>query len=80
MTDYEATVVPRADGLTEGIPKVYGTGEARVLTGPRVRQATWSRQGLTKATNFVDRDLSPVRFLPGRTWVLLLPDGTRVAP
>jgi hypothetical protein len=39
---------------------------------------TWSKPGLGDITNFLDAAHLPMVFLPGPTWIILAPPGTRV--
>jgi hypothetical protein len=50
-----------------------------VLAGPRVVPGTWNRPGRGTSIKYVGADGVPVQFVPGATWVLLVPAGTPVA-
>lgn len=50
-----------------------GTGRGWLLTSGVAAPLTWSRFGLTDPTAFTGVDNQPLKFAPGRTWVILVP-------
>ncbi len=75
---YDTLVLPKTGGATEGNPNPDGQGATTVLSGPTASNGTWNRPGGLTNTKYVGPDGGAVRFLPGRTWVLLVPTGTPV--
>ncbi len=75
---YDPLVLPKTGGRTEGNPNPDGQGPATLLSGPTVDQGSWNRPGNGTSTKYVRQDGTPLRLLPGTTWVLLVPTGTPV--
>jgi hypothetical protein len=63
--------VPIPEGL------LVGNGSAWYLSGGRLLTGSWTRSGLTSVTVFKDAAGHPVRLMPGRTWVELVPVGVQ---
>ncbi len=66
----------RYDGAGDG--QLIGTGDAWVLSGGRMVKGRWSKSTASDPTRFSDVAGAPIRLRPGRTWVELLPIGSRV--
>lgn len=75
---YDTLVLPKTGGRTEGNPDPDGQGAATLLSGPTVDTGSWNRPGGGTSTKYVRADGTPLRLLPGTTWVLLVPTGTPV--
>lgn len=54
---------------------VTGTGKAKVYQQGQVVDATWSKPDRESRTTFTLADGTPVTFLPGNTWIEVLPEG-----
>lgn len=52
---------------------VTGTGSAKIFQQGMVRDITWTKTDKEARTVFTEADGSPVLFLPGNTWVEVLP-------
>lgn len=52
---------------------VTGTGAAKLFQQGMVRNITWTKKDKEARTVFTEADGSPVLFLPGNTWVEVLP-------
>jgi len=59
---------------------IVGSGPAVVLSGGKLVHATWSKPSPSSITTYQASDGSPVRLLPGQTWVMLAPAGTAITP
>lgn len=79
--------VPASRGQSIMVPsaKVTGTGRVTVFSGTAsggsagtAASGTWSRPGLHDVTNYLGGNGLPMAFVPGPTWVVLAPAGTRV--
>ncbi|MGH9023679.1 MAG: DUF3048 C-terminal domain-containing protein, partial [Acidimicrobiia bacterium] len=57
---------------------VVGEGEAWVLSGGKVAKGRWDKALPATPTRYVDGAGQPLRLAPGRTWVHLVPVGSRV--
>jgi hypothetical protein len=57
--------------------QLLGTGSCLVVTGGSSIAGTWIRRQLLGITNYVDLKAVPVPLLPGRSWVILAPPGTK---
>jgi hypothetical protein len=58
------------------VASVVGNGDAWVLSGGRVVKGKWSKPAAEAVTAFTTATGAPVQFVPGRTWVLLVPVGS----
>ncbi|HYX44634.1 MAG TPA: DUF3048 domain-containing protein [Acidimicrobiales bacterium] len=77
-TRYRTTVYRDRSGARVDEADVVGSGEALVLSqGQRVR-ARWSKPSMNAPTTYSLPDGTPLRLVPGRTWVGLPPDGATV--
>lgn len=81
---YKQVFLSRRYGITVPSARVIGTGRMLVVAGRRgsdqgmAAWGTWSKPGLAAVTNFLDAADLPMAFLPGPTWIILAPTGTRV--
>jgi len=72
-TNYEGGAGnPTAEGQT------VGQGDAIVFTDGKVVRGHWTRPAKEQAAQYVDAAGKPIKLLPGRTWVELLPIGAPV--
>jgi Protein of unknown function (DUF3048) N-terminal domain/Protein of unknown function (DUF3048) C-terminal domain len=73
FTNYEGGAGnPTAEGQT------VGEGEAWVFTDGKVAKGRWVRPAKEQPAQYVDAAGKPIKLLPGRTWVELLPIGSAV--
>jgi Protein of unknown function (DUF3048) N-terminal domain/Protein of unknown function (DUF3048) C-terminal domain len=73
FTSYEGGVgSPTAEGVT------VGEGDAWVFTDGKVVRGRWRRPAKEQPAQYVDAAGRPIKLLPGRTWVELLPIGAPV--
>lgn len=77
QVDYGRVDLPGTPA-TEADPVLTGDGAAVVLSGPTVLDGTWNRPGRKVLTSYVAADGTPIRLLPGVTFVVLTPRGTPV--
>lgn len=63
---------PTAEGVT------VGEGEAWVFTDGKVVRGRWVRPAKEQPAQYVDAAGKPIKLLPGKTWVALLPIGSPV--
>ncbi|HLI02114.1 MAG TPA: DUF3048 domain-containing protein [Acidimicrobiales bacterium] len=77
--------VTSAYATGEGLPptpipkgKMVGKGSAWLLSGGALVKGTWSRRSLISPTVYRDGAGQPFRLAPGRTWIELPPDGTKI--
>jgi hypothetical protein len=85
---YKQVFLSHRDGITAPSARVFGAGQAIVLsstaqtpvTGPLglAVRATWAKPGVSDLTVFTAAGHGPVDFAPGRTWVILAPPGSKV--
>jgi len=52
---------------------VTGTGSAKLFQQGMVREVTWTKKDREARTMFTNADGTPVTFLPGNTWIEVLP-------
>jgi hypothetical protein len=57
---------------------VFGTGPLTAASGDQLAKGSWSRPVKNATFNYADSSGVPLRFAPGRTWVLMAPAGTTV--
>jgi hypothetical protein len=55
-----------------------GQGDVWVFTGGKIVKGRWTRPGKEQPAKYVDAAGNPIKLLPGRTWVHLLPVGSPV--
>jgi Protein of unknown function (DUF3048) N-terminal domain/Protein of unknown function (DUF3048) C-terminal domain len=73
FTNYEGGAgSPTAEGQT------VGTGDAWVFTDGKIVRGRWTRPAKEQPAQYVDAAGKPIKLLPGRTWVELLPIGAPV--
>ena len=77
-TRYRTTVYRDRSGARVDEAAVVGSGEALVLSQGQQVRARWSKTSMSAPTNYTLPDGSPLRLVPGRTWVGLPPDGATV--
>ena len=71
--------VPRSRATVPSA-KVLGTGKCTVLSGGMAVGCTWLRRnGPQGVTNYLDASNTPLRLVPGPTWIVLVPAGTKVS-
>jgi hypothetical protein len=63
---------PTAEGVT------VGQGDVWVFTDGKVVKGRWTRPGKEQPAEYVDAAGKPIKLLPGKTWVHLLPIGAAV--
>lgn len=83
---YKAVYQSQRYGITVPSARVLGTGRATVFSGAAsggsggtAASGTWSKPHLDDVTNYFASDGQPMAFLPGPTWVILVPAGTQIA-
>jgi hypothetical protein len=64
-------------GPVVGSAQVYHSGPGTVVAGPHAVAVTWQRLQPLQITNYLVSN-HPVGLLPGRTWVVLAPTGSKV--
>jgi len=73
FTNYEGGAGnPTAEGVT------VGEGDVWVFTDGKVVKGRWTRPAKEQPAQYVDATGKPIKLLPGRTWVHLLPTGSAV--
>jgi Protein of unknown function (DUF3048) N-terminal domain/Protein of unknown function (DUF3048) C-terminal domain len=73
FTNYEGGVgSPTAEGVT------VGEGDAWVFTDGKVVRGRWTRPAKEQPAQYADAAGKPIKLLPGRTWVELVPIGAPV--
>jgi hypothetical protein len=73
FTNYEGGAGnPTAEGQT------VGEGDAWVFTDGKIVRGRWTRPAKEQPAQYVDATGKPIKLLPGRTWVELLPIGAPV--
>lgn len=65
-------------GATAPRAKVYGDGTAVAAGAGQFASGGWSKNGADAPTVYYDADHFPFTLVPGPTWVLLAPSGTKV--
>ena len=63
---------PTAEGMT------VGQGDVWVFTDGKVVKGRWTRPAKEQPAQYVDGAGKPIKLLPGRTWVHLLPVGSAI--
>jgi hypothetical protein len=67
VRDSVGSVVPEAETV--------GAGDAWLLSGGRAQPGRWEKTSDDAITTFTGTDGEPLRLLPGRTWIEMLPPG-----
>jgi Protein of unknown function (DUF3048) N-terminal domain/Protein of unknown function (DUF3048) C-terminal domain len=82
---YKTVNVNPRHGIVVRAASVTGTGRAEVFSGSisggsggTAASGTWSKPHTTSLTNYFDSSGSAMTFLPGPTWVIFAPPGTKV--
>jgi hypothetical protein len=75
---YRATSRKHPDGSPVLAPRVLGRGNCSVLSRGLQAPCLWSKTSDTATPVYTDQSNVPLRFEPGPTWVLLVPDNSRV--
>ncbi|MDX6225217.1 MAG: hypothetical protein QOE64_1593 [Frankiales bacterium] len=65
------------NGVTSPITRTIGTGRAMYFRDGTLTAGTWSRKG-SNATRWVDANGAPFLLKPGKTWVILVRQGSNV--
>ena len=60
-----------------GSALIIGSGQGTVVAGGVSVAVSWFRLQLTSITNYVDVHAFPVTLLPGRSWVIFAPPGSK---
>lgn len=68
LVDSSGAIVPEAD--------LEGEGMAWFFVDGRLVEGTWTKANVTATSAYADSNGNPMRFAPGRTWVLLARVGT----
>ena len=76
---YEDTGVRDVAGTPVPEAKLVGSGPVTVLTDGRSIEGTWTKPDDATPTTFTDAAGRPIALTPGRTTVVLLPDGSEPA-
>lgn len=76
---YKPVQLHHPDGALVPSARVFGRGDATVLSGPEAIRGVWAKPGTAAVTVYADARGVPLNFRPGVIWVLLVPSGTRVA-
>jgi len=53
-------------------------GEGRVLFSGQIMQARWKKEGASERTIFFNEDKNEIKLKPGKTWVEIIPIGTKI--
>ena len=78
MTPYKTALDHFPKGHLFNVPKVFGRGNAWVVSGGQSSTGTYDHPGPASVANLVDRAGFPMLLTPGRVWVMLVPPGTKV--
>jgi Protein of unknown function (DUF3048) N-terminal domain/Protein of unknown function (DUF3048) C-terminal domain len=83
---FKIVYLSRRYGKTVPIARVFGTGPVTVFSGAAPGQGggtaatgIWRKPGPANLTVYLDSADVPMNFVPGPTWVLLAPSGTRTS-
>lgn len=75
---YKSVQLKHPDGPFVPSARVTGLGHSWVFAGSDMVSGIWRKSGKASVTNYGDNHGVPARFTAGRTWVVLLPPGSRV--
>ncbi len=75
---YKGVQLHHPGGAIVPSARVFGRGVATVVSGPSAITGVWTKPGDVAVTVYADSTGVPLSFRPGVTWVLLIPNGTRV--
>ena len=83
---FKTVSVSRRYGQTASSARVLGTGPVTVFSGSApghsggtAAAGLWRKPGLANLTDYLDSADVPMNFVPGPTWILLAPAGTRTS-
>ena len=86
IVSFKTVYLSRKYGETTQSARVIGTGQAMVFSGTApggdggtAAAGSWSKPGLAAVTNYFDTAHLPMDFVPGPTWIVLAPAGTRTS-
>jgi hypothetical protein len=75
MTPYVDSGVRDSAGAVVPEAETVGAGDAWLLSGGRAQPGRWEKTSDEAVTTFTGTDGEPLRLLPGRTWIEMLPPG-----
>jgi hypothetical protein len=78
MVPYQNTGYIDPDGNPVPDANTVGSGQALILSDGESADATWSKSSPSAITTYQASDGSPIRLLPGTTWVMLAPQGAAI--
>jgi hypothetical protein len=88
LVPYKQVFLSHRTGATAPSARVFGGGKAVIFSSTTATSAsgraglavhaTWTKPGAADLTNFSDAAGEPAALAPGRTWVILVPLGTKV--
>lgn len=67
-------------GAPSFLSHTVGTGAFTLYRDGRAITGTWKRKGVDASASYLAQDGTPVKFRPGRTWVLLAPQSAVSTP
>jgi len=86
IVPFKTVYLSRKYGETAQSAHVFGTGPATVFSGTApggsggtAATGIWSKPGLAAVTNYLDAAHTQMSFVPGPTWIILAPAGTRTS-
>jgi hypothetical protein len=86
IVSFRSVYLSRRYGLTTQSAQVIGSGQATIFSGAAPGQSggtaasgTWYKPGLAAVTNYFDAAHALMNFVPGPTFVVLTPAGTRIS-
>ena len=79
LSGHGRLTAPGARAIGSGKCEVF-SGSAPGGSGGTAANGTWSKPNRGDVTNYFDTAGSPMGFLPGPTWVILVPQGTQTSP
>jgi len=86
IVSFKTVYLSRKYGETTQSARVIGTGQVMVFSGTApggdggtAAAGTWTKPGLAAVTNYFDAAHVPMDFVPGPTWIVLAPAGTRTS-
>lgn len=72
---YKSVLAKSPQGPAVPTANIFGTGNAYAVSGPNGAAGRWARNGPLKIHTVATADGVTMRFAPGPTWVILVPDG-----
>ena len=79
MVPYQDTGYIEPAGNPVPDANTVGSGQAVILSGGELVNVTWSKASPSAITSYQASDGSPIKLLPGTTWVMLAPEGAPIA-